>query len=119
MPTLTRRVPGGYEILSLIAVGCLLGVGIIALLIMRWQFTQFQHEVYVRCIQRQQYDERANQARDAMRQLFITNINIERDNKFIDNTIRQRRITAYDSAVNAIVAANQATVTGGCEQYKP
>jgi hypothetical protein len=86
-----------------------------------WQFLEFRsyrQGIYDRCVQRVHYDEAANDGRAGLVWYFRQQIAVEQGNRFIDEPLRRKRITAARETITALEAANAAAVSPNCAKVK-
>jgi hypothetical protein len=106
-------------ILRDVALGFALVAGLTGGLAVYNQFDNLRDNLTARCEQRVPFDQRAVEFRQALLQWHEDYIDIEKDNPFIDEKVRQRRIAASQEVIdkgNAAFAAMPPSAQG-CKDY--
>lgn len=85
----------------------------------RAQVADLKHDIYQQCLDRKAYDESSQNARAVARTYWQQQIDNEKTNRFIDESLRVRRVRGAQSMVDALSDTLGKSVRGGCDAYRP
>ena len=84
----------------------------------RQQVATLKHDIYVQCESEVVYEASAQETRRAVRDYYQQYTVDESDNKFIDNTLRMKRIAGAQELIFALDDTLSKTPSVGCSRYK-
>lgn len=85
----------------------------------RAAFQRLSSYLYNRCLIREAYDKAGDTAREAMVAQQDATIAQERTNKFVDDTLRAKRIGSATATRDALQHAIDLEPVSGCSHYRP
>lgn len=97
---------------------CLLVASLLLTFAYRQQVADMKNTIYTDCLKRQTYDMASNDLRDEMTIRFNAFAEQEKKNPYIDDTLRAKRVDAWQALARRADATVAAQVTGGCSDYR-
>lgn len=97
---------------------CLCAASVLLTIAYRIQVGNMRDVIYQRCNERQIYDNASNDLRDDMALRFRQFAQQERENRFIDEDLRQKRVTAWESLATSAEKTVNSQVKTTCNAYR-
>lgn len=97
---------------------CLLAALFLMIFAYRNQVDDMRAVIYKRCMERQTYDNSSNELRNEMAKEFRAFAEQERTNPFIDDTLRNKRMTSWNSLATSAEATVKNQVHSSCNAYR-